>query len=262
MSRNRALFAAIVAMTSTVAPANAATCSAESSRQRVALLELYTSEGCDSCPPADRWISALPDRGLTPERVVALGFHVDYWNDLGWNDPYAKAEYGVRQRVAVRRQNGRAVYTPQLVLNGRDFRRGIAHETLLEQVNAINRDPARARIRLRLVNTPSDSLAVSGSVSVPDVPYRYRAQAYLALYENDLSTDVKAGENRGKRLRHDFVVREMAGPYAIDRNGSASWDHRFRLGAGWKPGHLHVAVFVQNDVTGEVLQSMALRNCP
>lgn len=72
-------------------------CTAESGARRVALLELYTSEGCDSCPPADRWISSLPQHGLNAERVVMLGFHVDYWNYLGWKDPYARAEYSARQ---------------------------------------------------------------------------------------------------------------------------------------------------------------------
>ena len=96
------LIGAII-LTAVAASTEAATCTAESSAQRVALLELYTSEGCNSCPPTDRWVSELPARGYGPARVVTLAFHVDYWNDLGWPDPFAKAQFSERQRMASRR---------------------------------------------------------------------------------------------------------------------------------------------------------------
>src|SRR5262252_8617302 len=121
-------------------PGSAGECDATSGGRRVPVLELYTSEGCDSCPPVDRWVGGLPARGLTPDRVVTLAFHVDYWNHLGWADPYARAEFSERQRAATRRNEGRFVYTPQLMLNGKDYRRGILSDDFKERVEAINRE--------------------------------------------------------------------------------------------------------------------------
>src|SRR5688572_822163 len=126
--------------------AASAQCTAESGASRVALLELYTSEGCDSCPPADRWISGLPGRGWGIERVVTLGFHVDYWNYLGWNDPYANAAYSARQRSASQRNRARVVYTPQLLLNGRDYRRSPERDDLHDRIGTLNREKPKARL--------------------------------------------------------------------------------------------------------------------
>ena len=110
------LLMALLTMTITHAQAN--TCSATSGAQRVALLELYTSEGCDSCPPTDRWVSALATRGFAGDRVIPLAFHVDYWNYLGWKDPFAQARYTERQRFVNARVRTRTIYTPQLMLDG------------------------------------------------------------------------------------------------------------------------------------------------
>lgn len=241
--------------------AASAQCTAESGPRRVALLELYTSEGCDSCPPADRWISALAPRGLDPQRLVTLGFHVDYWNYLGWNDPFARADYSARQRSASQRNRTRVVYTPQLLLNGADYRRGTFKDDIADRVNAINQDRPGARISLKLATGPAGELAVQGTVTVPDAARRNGAQAYLAVYENNLSNAVAAGENRGKQLRHDFVVRALAGPFPLDSRGEAVFVHRFRLDPAWKTADLSVASFVQNEHTGDVLQALAIPTC-
>ena len=239
----------------------AASCPAESGARRVALLELYTSEGCDSCPPTDRWVSGLPGRGLAHDRVVVLAFHVDYWNYLGWADPFAKAEYSARQRTASQRRKARVVYTPQLLLNGEDYRRGYLHDDFPGRVNAVNRDAAIARISLMLATETAHILSVHGTAAVPDTGKRRGAQAYLALYENNLATQVMAGENRGRHLRHDFVVRELAGPYAIEPQGTAALGHHFKLDPRWKTADLHVAAFVQNEHDGDVLQAITLPYC-
>lgn len=241
--------------------AAAAQCTAESGARRVPLLELYTSEGCDSCPPADRWVSGLPGRGLSAERVVTLAFHVDYWNTLGWADPFAKAEYSARQRAASLRNQARFVYTPQLLLNGNDYRRGTFRDDFADRVQAINQDKAKARISIRLMPEATHMLFAGGAAMVPDATERRGAQAYLALYENRLANQVTAGENRGKRLQHDFVVRELAGPFGFDPQGAVQLSHVFQIGRAWKRNDLHVAAFVQNDVTGEVLQALVLGPC-
>jgi hypothetical protein len=237
-----------------------ALCVAESGPRRVALLELYTSEGCNSCPPTDRWVSALAQRGLDRDRVVTLGFHVDYWNYLGWNDPYARAEYSARQRAASQRNKARVVYTPQLLLNGADYRPGRIREDAAERVDVINQGKPAASIRLKAAAS-GGALATEAAVAVTDPAQRGNARAYLALYENNLSTDIKAGENRGKRLRHDYVVRTLAGPFAADSRGAIALNHRFALDPGWKTAELHLAAFVQNENTGDILQALALSYC-
>src|SRR5690349_5762498 len=184
--------------------AGAASCTAESGARRVALLELYTSEGCDSCPPADRWVSALPGRGLDTGRVVTLGFHVDYWNYLGWSDPFARADYSARQRAASQRNRSTVDYTPQLLLNGADYRRGFFKDDIVDRVKAVNEQRPGARISLKLT-TGTGVLSVQGAALVSEVSRRADAQAFLAVYEDKLATAVSSGENRGKQLRHDYV---------------------------------------------------------
>jgi hypothetical protein len=100
----------------------AASCNARSGPKTVALVELYTSEGCNSCPPADRWLSGLGAQGYGPDRVVPLALHVDYWDYIGWKDPYAKREFSQRQRKLTLLQRQALVYTPQVMLQGKDFR--------------------------------------------------------------------------------------------------------------------------------------------
>ena len=261
MEQNRARLAAALLFAAAVAPAQAVPCIAESGGRSVALLELYTSEGCNSCPPTDRWVSELPARGHGPASVVALAFHVDYWNYLGWRDPFSKPQYSERQRAASIRNRARVVYTPQLLLNGKDYRRGTVFDGFGERVGALNRDPARARISLQLAPGDPAVLDVTGTATVPDAAARAGAQAFLALYENNLSNEVKAGENRGKRLRHDFVVRELAGPYPVDSGGEASLARRFSLDPRWKTADLNVAAFVQSERSGDVLQALAMAMC-
>jgi hypothetical protein len=241
--------------------ANAAECSATSGARRVPLLELYTSEGCDSCPPAERWINGLPARGLAPDRIVALAFHVDYWNYLGWADPYARPEFSGRQRAAAQRKTARFVYTPQLLLNGKDYRRGSLRDDLPERIAAINREAPPATISLKLTYQADQPLTANGEAVVQQAARRPGTAAYLALYENRLATQVLRGENRGRRLEHDFVVRELAGPFPLDGQGAARYDHGFRLDRAWKRGDLHVAAIVQHEGSGEVLQALALGRC-
>jgi hypothetical protein len=240
--------------------AAAAQCTAVSGERRVPLLELYTSEGCDSCPPADRWLSALPARGYGNDRVIALAFHVDYWNYLGWIDPFAQKRFTERQRHIASRSQSRVVYTPQFTLNGRDYRRGIVRDDFGERIAELQREKPRASLQLALT-VAQDGVSVNGSATV-DAGEQPLAQTWLALYENRLTTAVKAGENRGKLLAHDFVVRDIAGPLPVNAQGKASLTHHFAVDARWKLRDLAVAAFVQNVRTGDVLQALALNCAP
>lgn len=237
------------------AMAHAATCNATSGAQRVPLLELYTSEGCDSCPPADRWVSALPERGLGAHRVLTLAYHVDYWNYLGWVDPFAQARFTERQRQANARNRTRTIYTPQLMFDGKDYRQGLSLGDFQQRVAAANHEQPGADIAL--------SLDIAGGEMNITARIQSRrkdagAAIFLALYENKLASQVRAGENKGKRLAHDAVVRELAGPFAPD---APAITHRFRVAPAWKMHDLAVAAFVQVAATGEVLQALALPYC-
>ncbi len=237
--------------------AHAASCAAESGKSRVALLELYTSEGCDSCPPTDKWLSGLPQRGHTPQQVLALAFHVDYWNYLGWKDPYAQARFSSRQRDANRRIKSTVVYTPQLMLDGLDYRRGGFTDDTGRRISASNSQTPGAHISMSL-ETGADQVKLraqlSGSRGTP-------AQAFVAVYENNLATDVVSGENRGKRLRHDFVVRELHGPFALEAGKPLVIDQEIRRARDWKAADLNIAVFAQETASGTPLQALNLAWC-
>jgi hypothetical protein len=250
-----------VAFLATSGAAPAAQCSATSAERRVPLLELYTSEGCNSCPPTDRWFSALPKKGLSAPQVVALAFHVDYWNYLGWRDPLSKPQYSERQRSASVRNKARFVYTPQLLLDGRDYRRAIFLDDIADRVNAIGREKPAASIRLEQVVEGKNALVVQGEVSVTDATQRADARAYVAVYENRLSNQITAGENRGERLEHDFVVRVLSPLQSARQDGNLEFRHRFSLDESWKRGDLHLAAFVQNERSGKTLQALAVPIC-
>ena len=231
-------------------------CTATSGQHRVAMLELYTSEGCDSCPAADKWVSGLPARKFTVDRVLTLAFHVDYWNQLGWTDPFSQAVFSARQREHSKRRGVSFVVTPQLLLNGQDYRRGGVSDDFDDRIRGINQSRAPAEIRLK-VSRAGDVLVGALDVRVGADAVNRRADVYLALYENNLVTAVGAGENRGRTLKHDYVVRTLVGPLALDDNGNLSRNHRFELDRRWKPQDLSLAAFVQHPDSGDVLQAVA-----
>jgi hypothetical protein len=236
-----------------------AVCSAQSGTGTVALVELYTSEGCDSCPPADRWLRALPASGIGAANAVALSLHVDYWDYIGWKDPYAKPLFSARQKEANAINRSNVVYTPQVMLAGRDFRRWSAGG-LGDEVRRINAQPARARIELELRDTGAGRIEVRGTAVAPRPEDRADAVLYLAFYQNELKSEVRAGENRGATLLHDYVAREWSGPVALDAAGRAAANLSTALGAPER-GKSGAVAFVQNRKTGEVLQALALPYC-
>src|SRR5258706_7943291 len=174
-------------------PAFAGACKATSSAQTAALVELYTSEGCSSCPPADRWLSGLAARGHAPERVVPLALHVDYWDYIGWKDPYAKREFSLSQRKLSQLQRMALVYTPQVVLQGKDFPRW-GSAAFDSAVAAINARPARARIALEIFGAASGGLDTQARAELVDPALAGDAALYLAVYENRLMSRITAGE--------------------------------------------------------------------
>ena len=248
----------IVAAILMLGPAAAmADCTARSPDHSVALLELYTSEGCDSCPPADRWLSRF-NQASGSNRVVPLALHVDYWDRLGWKDRFASPIFTERQREEMRRQYSSFVYTPQILLQGRDFPQWQSGGDPAGAIAAINARPARAIIEIGAEPHPN-GVKVNLRVRVPDPRDRAHAIVAVALVQSGLVSDVKTGENAGKRLAHDHVVRQWRAGPSLDANGEAVAQLTLMLPAD--PGPLTIVAFAENSANGEVLQALALPLC-
>ncbi|MFM9835020.1 MAG: DUF1223 domain-containing protein [Methylophilaceae bacterium] len=239
-----------VVLISTPALSIAAECSAKSGLQTVPLLELYTSEGCSSCPPADKWLSGLK---VDASKVTPLAFHVDYWDYIGWKDRFAKAEYSDRQRKTADLGNSSYVYTPQFVLNGRDFR-GVGSDSRFNSaLESQLKQMARANLKLDAISEADGTITLKANAEAA----AKHADVFIALYENKLVSQVKAGENSGSTLKHDYVVRELFGAYPV----SGQFSKNFTLKPEWKNKDAGAVIFVQDSSNGEILQSLQLKFC-
>ena len=235
--------------------ASAAECSVRSGPNTAALVELYTSEGCSSCPPADRWLSAFVPAATNGD-VVPVAFHVGYWDYIGWKDVFADARYTQRQRDFASATGSSYVYTPQVVVGGRDFRSWTSARSLESAFGAIRRKPAAVTLDLSLKVGADRSFAAEVTATArPDL-----AASDLAIFtvvtQNGLGSRVTAGENRGEKLQHDFVVRDLASHRGLGRATAT-----FKPRADWVPEKMALAAFVQNVKTGEVLQAVSLPAC-
>jgi hypothetical protein len=219
-----------------------AACVAKSGPKTAALVELYTSEGCSSCPLAGRWLSGL---FLLPDRVVPLALHVDYWDYIAWKEPHAKREFSLRQRKLTQLQRLALVYRPQVVLQGRDFR-GWGTPAFDEALAKINARPARAEVELKIVSAEADGLSVHATAEILDAAQVEDAGLYLAAYES--------------RLR-SRVVLEWQGPLRFSGTRLAV-ARALPLLPGALAANSGVAGFVQNRRTAEVLQALILPSCP
>jgi hypothetical protein len=234
--------------------ARAAACLARSGTQTAALVELYTSEGCSSCPPADRWLSSLA-KAYPPERVVPLALHVDYWDYIGWKDPFARREFSQRQRRLSQLQRASFVYTPQVLMQGRDFR-AWGQPEFDRALARINARPARASLELQILGTSPEALQLRLQAQVSDPAERETASVYVAAYESRLESRVSAGENRGRLLSHDYVVLEWQGPYGLGERKL-----KVKLLPKAAPADSGVVAFVQDRSSAEVLQALQLGAC-
>ena len=193
------------------------------------VLELFTSQGCSSCPPADRVVSRLAADGKVGERaVIPLAFHVDYWNDLGWADPFSRAAWTERQRRYAAAIKGGRVYTPQLVIAGRDHVVG-------SHVAAVGAAVARAPLPARVdaaVEWSADRAVVSAVAPAG-------ADVWVAIYEDGAVTRVPRGENAGETLRDDHIVRRFERVAAAGSRGRITVD----LDRAW--GRLGAVVLAQ-----------------
>ncbi len=214
----------------------AVACTAESGATAPTVVELYTSEGCSSCPPADRWLSTLKGR---PD-VLAVAFHVSYWDHLGWQDRFATAEGTQRQRALARALGQANIYTPQVRVNGVDVRAGAALPA-----------PQPSPLRLTLKREGDEA-----RVSVAALARGARLSGWWVLLEDGHASRVRAGENAGETLRHDHVVR-LYRPVA-DWNAGDGLTARLALPAATPGQARRVAFIVADPATQRPLQALAL----
>jgi hypothetical protein len=239
----------------TVQPAIAAECSAQSGAATVPLLELFTSEGCSSCPPADKWLSDLkPDT----KKIIPLAFHVDYWDYIGWKDKFSKAEYSNRQRKTAAFAGVGFVYTPQFVLSGRDFK-GADISRLNQAVSASQKLASRANLSLNAISQTNGEITLKATAQAVNPNDINNADIFIAIYENKLVSQVNAGENNGRVLKHDYVVRDFFGAYQLSNKNEFS--KNLTLKPEWKGRQVGAVIFVQDSKNGEILQSLVLPFC-
>jgi hypothetical protein len=176
------------------------------------LLELYTSEGCSSCPPAEAWLSRLQHSPRLWKDFAPIAFHVDYWDYLGWKDAWSNAEYSERQRTYAQLWRSENIYTPEFVLNGREWHNWFSGK------NGPKSDGNRVGI-LTVASAASNRWEVS---FVPEKISDARYELHAALLAGGIISDIKAGENKGRRLNHDFAVVNLLQIGMTDRNGVAT----------------------------------------
>jgi hypothetical protein len=236
------------------APAGAAASDRSAARPTgPVLVELFTSQGCSSCPPADRLLGQLPS-AVDGVEVLPLAFHVDYWDDLGWRDPFSSAEWTARQRRYSGEVAGGRVYTPQLVVQGAADVLGSDRDDAVEAIRAAARSARGGRIEARA--SGSDRLTVAVEAQLDGAA---RADALVALVENGLSTKVARGENSGRALANQFVVRRLVKAFALEGAGVRRGEVHLDVDPAWRRDRLAVTVFLQDTSTMRVLAAASAR---
>ena len=221
------------------------------------LAELFTSEGCSSCPAADMMLRRLvANQPVAGVEIIALGEHVTYWDRLGWKDLFSSMQFTARQVAYAKRLGADEVYTPQLVIDGRAEVVGTDWNAVRGALAEAAKVP-RATVRVTAEPSPDGSVMVVG-VAVVGLPEASSLDVEVvgAILEDDLVTEVLRGENARKRLHHVAVVRDME---TIGRlrggAGTGEFRHDFAIGADWNADNLRVAAFLQDAKTKQVLGS-------
>lgn len=209
------------------------------------LVELFTSQGCSSCPPADELLAELADDDTLD--IIPVAFHVDYWNHIGWRDPFSSADWSARQRGYAAARGSRRVYTPQLLFNGRDHavgtNRSLAHAAIAEQ-----RKQTTVAVRVEAQRLGDTIQATAAATPESDMPQE-DISIWIALVRDDATTKVRSGENASKTLRNAFIVYELA--QACSFRSGQSCEASFDAPAF----EAHVVAWVQTAATMRVMGS-------
>lgn len=212
--------------------------------ERMVVVELFTSQGCSSCPPADRLLRRLGSDPQLDGWVVPLSFHVDYWNRLGWRDPFSSPQWTERQERYVRALRARSLYTPQMVVNGEREMVGSSENRVRDAIRRSLAEPPVGSVEVEAGRPDGGALPVSVSAELEDGPPH---DLMLALFEIGLETDVRRGENAGRHLANDYVVRRLTRVAGLDA-GTPRVEESVRIPVEpeWGGGELGVAAFLQH----------------
>jgi hypothetical protein len=227
------------------------------------VVELFTSEGCSSCPPADEVLSKLdqtqPIQGV---EIITLGEHVDYWNHLGWADPYSNAEFSRRQGAYSDAFKQSSVYTPQMIVDGQEEFVGANMDRARTAIAHAAQSP-KASIELFLSpeSKGPNPRAVKLSLHVRDLPPLAAgdtAEVLLAITENNLRSEVSRGENNGRSLKHSAVVRQLTTLAKISAGQNYDAEPTVNLAGAWKRENLRAVAFVQERGTRRIIGAAVL----
>ena len=232
-----------------------------SSARSPVLVELFTSEGCSSCPPADELLTRLEQtNAVEGVEVIALSEHVDYWNRLGWVDPYSSSQFSARQNDYGSVFGADEIYTPQMVVDGGSQFVGSNAGKAREAISKAARDP-KAEIIIKPLNQagrPQGEILLD--IRVADLPDRSKGgtgDVILAITESGLRSNVSRGENAGRKLTHTAVVRKLTSLGVVDASGSFSGVVSAKLEKDWARNNLKAIVFVQERTGRRVLGAAA-----
>jgi hypothetical protein len=223
---------------------NAAPTTFQSSETQTSLLELYTSEGCSSCPPAESWLSRLKASSGLWKDFVPVAFHVDYWDYLGWRDPWSSKTFSDRQHAYAHAWRSDSVYTPGCVLNGKEWRTWSRSKSI-----------PSSTIKSGVLKVSSSDLKNWEILFAPSTPSNESYEAHAALLASALTSDVKTGENKGRRLEHDFIVISLHGCLLKPDGNSVRGSFELRLVNKELAGAGALAVWVTRAGRLEVLQA-------
>ena len=226
------------------------------------MVELFTSEGCSSCPPADALLIQLEKtQPVSGTEVIALGEHVDYWNHLGWADPYSSAAFSARQSEYAQAFGKDGVYTPQMIVDGQTEFVGSNQDRAREAISSAARTP-KAAVHVALAanaaeKQPNGIGLLVRVENMPAVSSGDTAEVILAITENDLHSQVARGENAGRSLRHIAVVRQFQVIGSV-KEAAFTAEPVVTIANGWKPANLRAVIFVQERASRRVLGAKAI----
>jgi len=222
------------------------------------LVELFTSEGCSSCPPADELLMRLEQtQPVEGAEVIALSEHVDYWNRLGWADPYSSSEFSARQNDYAHAFDTDGAYTPQMIVDGRAQFVGSDSGKARKAIAGASRDSkAAVTVSLASEDIRAGSITLDVRAERPQsVSEGDSAEVLLAITESGLRSNVSRGENAGRRLSHTAVVRKLTALGSVASQGGAQFVAKpvVKIPRGWKRDSLRAVVFVQERTSRRVL---------
>ena len=223
------------------------------------IVELFTSEGCSSCPPADALLKELSEqKKMNGVQVVALEEHVDYWNHLGWKDPYSAAEFSQRQSDYAQVFGTDGVYTPQMVVDGQSELVGSRSLAAREAIQKAANQPKAEIVLVGGANSSPGKPAFEVQIkNLEGISVRGETELWVAVTEKGLQTDVKAGENSGETLKHAAVVRSLR---KIDTlRNPAGYDRQIQVAVdpGWKKENLAVVAFLAEKSSRKIIGAAA-----